>query len=43
VDEPVIDEEDVQRIQFLLIDILDELRKQTKLMEDDDGEAEADG
>jgi hypothetical protein len=43
VDEPVIDKEDVQRIQFLLIDTLDELRKQTKLMEDDDGEAEADG
>jgi hypothetical protein len=43
VGDHVIDKEDVQRIQFLLIDILEELRKQTKLMEDDDGEAEEDG
>jgi hypothetical protein len=42
VDEPVIDKEDVRTIQILLADILDELRDQTKLMEDDDGEAEED-
>jgi len=41
VDEPVIDKEDAQRIQFLAIDIVDELRQQTRLMEDDDdGKAE---
>jgi hypothetical protein len=42
VDEPVIDKEDVRTIQILLADILDELRDQTKLMEDGDGEAEED-
>ena len=38
----MIDKEDVRAIQFLLADILDELREPTRLMEDDDGEAKED-
>ena len=43
MDDDIIEKEDVLRIQFLLIDILKELRLQTRLMEGDDGEAEEDG
>lgn len=42
MDEPLSDKEDAKRIQFILLDILKELEKQTSLMEDDDGEAEED-
>jgi len=42
MDEPLIDKEDLFRVQFLLLDILKELRAQTRLMEEDDGEAEED-
>jgi hypothetical protein len=40
VGEPVVDREDVYRIQFLLTDILKEVKRLVELLEDDGGEEE---
>ncbi|MEX0673571.1 MAG: hypothetical protein WD981_04890 [Gaiellaceae bacterium] len=38
--EPIVDREDVYRIQFLLTDILKEVKRLVELLEDDGGEEE---